>query len=190
MNPFQKLITAFKKDSDFQPFRTLAELENYCEYSANPVGELVLSLFDECDKANLEYSNSICTALQMVNFWQDISIDKNINRCYIPLDILERFDIPLECFTSANIIFPISSNFVNCMDYLMNETQNLFIKGHGLLKHIKNFRLKFELSAIIAGGEMILKKCVLNKAELFTFRPKLNPFDKSLIVFNALRMAL
>ncbi len=190
LNPFQKLITAFKKDSDFQPFTSLAGLYDYCKYSANPVGELVLSLFDECNKPNLEYSDAICTALQMANFWQDISIDKNINRCYIPLDILERFDIPLECFTSANIIFPSTSNFNNCMDYLFAETQSLFSKGRGLIKNLKNSRLKLEIAAVLAGGEMILKKCIANKAELFTFRPKLNTFDKITIVAKALRMVL
>lgn len=190
LNPFQKLITAFKKDSDFEPFAKISDLFDYCKYSANPVGEIVLGLFGECDKNNLDKSDAICTALQMVNFWQDISIDKNINRCYIPTDILERFDIPLECFTSANIIFPNSSYFNNCMDYLFQETRSLFTKGRGLIKNLNSFRLKLEIATVISGGEMILKKCTTHKSELFTFRPRLNLIDKALIMVNALRLTL
>ncbi|MEI6090337.1 MAG: squalene synthase HpnC [bacterium] len=190
LNPFQKLITAFKKDSDFKPFIDMRDLLNYCTYSANPVGELVLGLFSESNKSNLEYSDAICTALQMANFWQDISIDKNINRCYIPVEILAHFDIPLECFTSANIIFPNTSSFNNCMDYLFQETRSLFTKGRGLIKNLNNFRLKMEIAAVISGGEMILKKSITHKSELFTFRPRLNIIDKALIMVNALRLTL
>jgi squalene synthase HpnC len=186
LNPFQKLITAFKKDSDFHPFASMSELLDYCKFSANPVGEIVLGLFGECNKINLEYSDSICTALQLANFWQDISIDKNINRCYIPLDILEKYDISEECFTSANIIFPNTSNFTNCMDYLFEETRVLFDNGKKLIKNLQNFRLRLEIAAVISGGEMILKKCMDNKSELFTLRPRLNIIDKILIMVNAL----
>lgn len=188
INPFQKLVKAFKKDSDFQPFATLTELYDYCKNSANPIGELVLALFGECDKTNLEYSDAVCTGLQMINFWQDISIDKNINRCYIPIDVLNKFDIPLECFTSANIIFPNTSNFTNCMDYLFEETQLLFNDGKKLIKNLKAFRLRLEIAAVISGGERILKKCIANKSELFTFRPRLNSIDKIIIMINAFRM--
>ena len=92
-DPPAKLIEAFKKDVEFTQPDDWDDLMDYCDKSANPVGELVLRIFDNYNETTKIYSDKICTGLQLVNFWQDLSRDISKKRYYIPKKILEKYGI-------------------------------------------------------------------------------------------------
>ncbi|MBK9249876.1 MAG: squalene/phytoene synthase family protein [Ignavibacteria bacterium] len=96
IEPFQNLLTAFKQDVRFQQPVTMHDNISYCQYSANPIGELVLRIFGLWNTKTAPLSNSICTGLQLANFWQDISRDKHNGRIYIPQRILSDYEFDLK----------------------------------------------------------------------------------------------
>jgi squalene synthase HpnC len=88
-----RLLVAFRYDAAFRPFSTWAELFWYCHHSANPIGEALLWLHRSCSPKALCASNALCTALQLLNFWQDLSLDLPCGRLYLPLELLERLEL-------------------------------------------------------------------------------------------------
>lgn len=158
--PFKKLITAFKMDVYFTEPKNTNDLMEYCSYSANPVGELILRLFNEYNEENAKKSDSITSALQLINFWQDLSIDIKNGRRYIPegLKLIELFD-----FT----------------DKLLNF-------GKNLPNSIKNSRLRFELKLIINAGLKINENNKKMHQLLFEKRPVLRKIDYIWIIYNSL----
>jgi phytoene/squalene synthetase len=108
--------------------------------------------YDEVKNERLfTFSDNICTGLQLANFWQDVSRDLKINRIYIPKDTMSTFK-----YSYDELYLKIENdNFKRMMTYLVDETQELFRKGRGLPDNLKG-RLKYELRAIIYGGEKIL----------------------------------
>ena len=91
IDPFRKLLQAFRTDVEFRPFETFEELRSYCRCSADPVGHLILSLFGYRDPHRRHLADQICTGLQLANFWQDLSVDAAKGRLYVPREDLERF---------------------------------------------------------------------------------------------------
>ena len=91
--PFHDLLDAFSQDVTKERYASFAEVMDYCRRSADPVGRLMLHLYDMCDAANVTSSDSICSALQLVNFWQDVEVDFRKNRIYLPQDEMERFGV-------------------------------------------------------------------------------------------------
>src|SRR5215475_2755023 len=96
MEPFDDLIKAFEQDQTVTRYRNFEELFQYCRYSANPVGRLVLGLCGYRDAERQALSDATCTALQLANHWQDVTVDLLKDRVYLPLDLLERHGYPLE----------------------------------------------------------------------------------------------
>src|ERR1035441_3675805 len=94
--PFADLIDAFVQDQTVTRYRNWEELFGYCRNSANPVGRLVLYLCGYADSERQRLSDATCTALQLANFWQDVTIDLLKDRVYIPLEVLERHGYPVE----------------------------------------------------------------------------------------------
>ncbi len=95
-DPFADLITAFEQDQRVTRYQNFDELFDYCRYSANPVGRLVLGLCGYQDAARYALSDATCTALQLANFWQDVTVDLKKDRVYLPLDLLEKNGYPVE----------------------------------------------------------------------------------------------
>src|SRR5215469_1959143 len=93
--PFSNLIDAFVQDQKVTRYRNWEELFGYCRCSANPVGRLVLYLCGYSDAAHQKLSDATCTALQLANFWQDVTVDLLKDRIYIPLDVMERHGYPV-----------------------------------------------------------------------------------------------
>jgi len=179
--PFVKLTIAFKKDLNFSQPESIEELLDYCEYSANPVGELVLRLFDENLEATKVYSDCVCTGLQLVNFLQDVSVDIEIGRIYIPKSLIP--NISIDNFTKDENKFVL----INSLKELYLLTDNLFKEGEKILKLVNSKRLRFELAMIISGGTIILEKVVRLKENILFHRPKLNSNDKIKIIWNAIK---
>jgi squalene synthase HpnC len=166
------LLQAFLLDLDKNRFSSLQSLEEYCRYSAHPVGRLVLWIFGYRSEKVMLYSDRITSALQLTNFWQDISVDLKKDKIYIPTDFLEKFSI-----SEREILEQKSTdNFSAMMKILISETEQMYLEGLQILHSVEG-RLKRELQFTIAGGQKILEKTRNNRNRLLTYRPKLNKFD-------------
>jgi phytoene/squalene synthetase len=156
LHPFYNLLSAFKNDVEFQRPDTWDEVYNYCSLSANPVGELVLRISGESSSTAISLSNNICTALQIINFVQDTSIDRSRGRTTYPGTAMEAIQIASE----------------------------LFRKGVGVVDYVDSWRLKLELMFIIAGGIYITQLCKRDTHRLSSYRPTIKPSDYLRIVFR------
>jgi len=173
IEPFLRLITAFKMDVNFEQPDNWDALEYYCFHSANPVGELVLRIFGEYNEKTITFSNQICTGLQLVNFWQDLSIDLKKGRIYIPKSILENY----KCDVSKIFEEEYKEKVNLVLKDILERTNDYFLDGWKLIWLLTNNRLKFEINAIIYGGVKVLKKEFRLGYNLLFKRPKLNFFD-------------
>ncbi len=169
---FTDLIYAFKQDVGKHRYSNFAEVQNYCNHSANPVGRLILELFNIRNAEAVIYSDKICTALQLTNFYQDTKIDFNKGRIYIPQDEMEKFGVTEKMFEfSENNL-----NFQKLMKYNVDRARLLFTEGKTLLKYLKG-RLKIEIGWTIKGGEEVLNKIERSNFDVLNLRPSLNKFD-------------
>ena len=169
---FYDLLKAFKQDVVKKRYDDFDELLFYCKHSANPIGRLILELFDIRSKEAFDHSGKICTALQLTNFYQDIEIDYEKGRIYFARDELKQFEV-------AENMFAKKENNVNLKMLLrhnIDRTQKMFVDGKNLLMFL-NGRLKFEIKWTILGGEAILEKIRKNDYEIFNARPKLTKSD-------------
>jgi squalene synthase HpnC len=169
---FYRLLDAFSQDAIKKRYATKEELLKYCENSANPVGRIILEFFNFRDKKIFELSDKICTALQLTNFWQDVSLDLQKGRIYIPQETFEKFNY------SEDLLFQrqFSEEFQQLMKYEINFTEKLFYEGKGILNRL-HFRLKAEINATILGGLAILKKIEKNNFNVLNYRVKLTKKD-------------
>jgi len=178
---FFKLLSAFKQDVTKKRYNDFSELQNYCDNSANPVGRIILELHGIFDNQANQYSDSICTALQLTNFYQDVSVDIQKNRIYIPKNELENFNVVEDDF----LLKDINSNFKSLMLYQVERAEGLFSDGSKLLIKLP-WRLKRQIDLTIKGGEAILKKIRNKNFDVLNFRPTLskNDFMKILLGIN------
>ncbi len=166
------LLTAFLLDLDKNRFTSISELESYCRFSANPVGRLVLWLFGYHSEDLMIYADQITTALQLTNFWQDISIDLKKDRIYIPTDLIEKYNL-----SEKDILMQQSSpDFGKMMGELIQQTAGYYEKGLPLTERISG-RLKWELKFTLAGGKEILRKTEKYRQDLLIWRPALTRWD-------------
>ena len=173
---FRNLLIAFRQDSVKQRYKEFDELLEYSKYSANPIGHLVLYVFGytpEKNKICFKYSDKICTALQLTNFWQDVSVDLKISRVYIPESFMKINNYSDQMLTD-NIE---NENFKKIMKTLTDKTRTLFDEGKEITNCVKG-RLRLELRATIAGGMEILNKIEKINYNVLTRRVKINNFDK------------
>lgn len=184
--PLQKLLIAFKMDSDFIHPESYDDILDYCSYSANPVGELVLRIFDLYNDTTAPLSDSICTGLQLANFWQDISVDINKNRIYLPKNKLAEYQIPLSDIQNQKI----NDNFGICLKDIYDYTDNFFILGNSLVTYLKYYRLKLEIATTIEGGRRILEKTRKMGTDILYNRPVLEKRDYFMIIIRALNKLL
>ncbi|MCK5742465.1 MAG: squalene/phytoene synthase family protein, partial [Chlorobi bacterium] len=177
----EKLLTAFKRDINFTQARSMDDHLDYCTYSANPVGELVLRIHGAYNSETAVLSDKICTGLQLVNFWQDLSRDIKIGRHFIPKDFMSKFELTKEnLFDEKN-----STKLKLCLNELYDYSESLFDEGRELIPHLPGFRLKKEIGVTIEGGMRILNKSRSLGSEIIYMRPKLNGIDIASILFRA-----
>jgi len=176
-------ITAFKMDLVNKRHRKTSDLLTYCRYSANPVGRIVLHLFEYKDPELHRLSDFICTALQLTNFWQDIAIDLEKDRIYIPLEDMERFGYTISELKSHLV----NSAFKDLLASEIEFTRGLFKEGAPLCRRVGK-GLSLELKAVWSGGMKILEKIEKNGYDVFNKRPVVTTFDKVKIISRALTM--
>ncbi len=180
-NLFFDLLTAFKMDTKTKRYANFDDVLNYCHYSANPVGRLLLHLHKQNTAENLQNSDAICTALQLINFYQDIHQDiQENNRIYIPTNELAQFNITEQHFSEQiNDI-----NMQRLMQFQTERAEKLMLSGTMLGQQLAGL-FGLEIRMIIQGGLAITYK--LQKISNVFDRPRLTSRDKFVMLWHALR---
>lgn len=185
---FSDLITAFEQDISIKRYSNDRDLFNYCKKSANPVGRIMLRLFNDDSPENIINSDAICTGLQLTNFWQDIAIDWLKNRVYIPKDKLDLYQIP-ESYIQSNVArsnpMPFNQNWYSLMQSQVQQARELLISGQDLGRQIPG-RIGLELRMVIQGGLRILEKLDNVKYDVFYNRPVIKKSDWLTIFFRSI----
>ena len=179
---FRDLLSAFRQDVVNERYRDFDELLDYCRRSANPVGRLILRIFGYHDSRLDNLSDCICTALQLANFWQDVSVDLDKNRIYIPQSDLAQFGISENDLRERRF----SSSFASLLKLEIDRTRDLFRKGIDLPEMVAG-RLKYELRLTWHGGMRILERIEEIGYNTLTRRPVITSRDKIALAARALR---
>lgn len=172
LQPMHDLLDAFSQDVVKKRYANYDELLDYCRRSANPVGTLLLHLYEEATSVNLAYSDAICSALQLINFWQDVSKDIAIGRIYLPQDEMARFGVTEEQIAQARS----DDAWRALMKFQIERARALMLYGKPL-GTILTGRIGLEMRMIIQGGLRILDKIEAADYDVFNKRPVLRPFD-------------
>ena len=184
LQPFYDLLSAFKQDVVTTRYTTYDALLDYCTRSAQPVGRLMLALYGADNPQNCRDSDAICSALQLINFWQDIAIDQQKQRIYLPQEDLEHFGVT-ESQIEQGIINP---EWCNLMHFQIAHAQRLMLSGAPLALRLPG-RIGWELRLVIQGGLRILEKIEAVDYDVFKRRPQLNVSDWIRILWRAVWMS-
>ena len=172
MQPLYDLLDAFSQDVVKKRYADFGELLDYCRRSANPVGTLLLHLYEEATPVNIAYSDAICTSLQLINFWQDVAKDYAIGRIYLPLDELAQYGVSEEQIAQGTS----GDAWRRLMQFQVSRARAMMLSG-APLGSILTGRIGLEMRMIIAGGLRILDKLEAADYDMFNRRPVLRPFD-------------
>ena len=185
IEPFRDLLRAFRQDQRVHRYPAWADVLDYCVHSANPVGRLVLYLCDYRDEERQQLSDHICTALQLANFWQDVSRDLEKGRIYIPADVLHAHGLTEEDIVARRF----DERYVRLMKELIARTRKLFSAGAPLTRLLdENLRVDIELFS--RGGLAILKAIETSGYNTLERRPSLTKWTKGRLLAVALASRL
>ncbi|MBI5435982.1 MAG: squalene synthase HpnC [Nitrosomonadales bacterium] len=169
---FHDLLDAFAQDVTKKRYANFDEVLDYCRRSANPVGRLLLHLYEEATPQNMSYSDAICTSLQIINFWQDVKKDFAIGRIYLPQDEMARFGVTEGHIAEGRV----DAAWRELMQFQVRRARAMMLQG-APLGSILSGRIGLEMRLIIAGGLRILDKLENAQFDMFRHRPVLRPFD-------------
>jgi len=174
------LISAFEQDVRLASYETFDDVLDYCRLSANPVGRLLLHLFDRREESLMSRSDAICTALQLANFWQDVAVDLDKGRCYIPRQDMARFQVSAQDLARR----AVTPAFVELMRFQVGRTRAMFAEGSTLPAEVGG-RLGVELKLVVLGGQRVLELIEKAGFDIFTRRPKLTAHDWGRLLVRA-----
>lgn len=179
---FTDLLDAFTQDVYKKRYENFDEILEYCGKSANPVGRLLLHLYDADSPRNREFSDRICSSLQLINFLQDIQIDFGMGRIYLAADEMLRYgikesDIASEC---------AGESWAKFMLFQVERAKTMMLEGVPLASELKG-RIALEMKLIILGGLRILEKIEHAQGDIFRRRPKLGRLDWMLILLRVIK---
>jgi len=178
---FADLLDAFSQDVTKKRYANFPELLDYCRRSANPVGRLLLHLFKRTSDSNCRHSDAICSALQLVNFWQDVHIDYvKDGRIYLPQDEMARHGVTEQHISAKACDEPWQA----LMKFQVDRARNLMLSGADLGKSLPG-RLGLEIRTTIQGGLRILEKIERARYDVFRRRPRLRAYDWPLLLIRA-----
>ena len=183
LQPFYDLLSAFRQDVTVIRYAHFAQLLDYCRRSANPVGFLMLSLYGAADAANVRDSSAICSALQLINFLQDVAIDRKKGRIYLPLDDLARFGVD----PARLDLWQPDAPWRALMAFEVARARALLLSGAPLALRLPG-RIGWELRLVVQGGLRILEAIERVDYDVFARRPKLGARDWALLAWRALWM--
>jgi len=179
--PFADLIRAFIQDQTVKRYRSYEEVFEYCRYSANPVGRLVLHLCGYRDGERQRLSDATCTSLQLANFWQDVAVDLEKERVYIPLEALERHGCPLADVLARRA----TPAFRAVMKELVEVARGRFLEGLPLARMVDR-RLGVDIELFSRGGLRILEKIEQQDYDVLGRRPAISRSERAWLLLGAL----
>ncbi|MDH7515386.1 MAG: squalene synthase HpnC [Bacteroidota bacterium] len=181
---FRALLDAFRQDASGYFYETFEEVLDYCRRSAVPVGRILLALFGCTDERAYPPSDALCTGLQLVNFWQDIAIDTQRGRCYVPDEDKRAFGCMDDDFRRV----PETEAFRELMRFEVERTWEFFRRARPLFPLVSN-RFRLELRAVWEGGSRILDKIRGCGYTVISNRPKITIRDAVFILARTLAHA-
>jgi len=176
------LLSAFRQDTVKNRYETWEEVIDYCRRSANPVGRLVLLVFGYRDPELPVLSDAICTALQLANHWQDVAIDLQKDRIYVPRELMKRFGVGQWTLNAGDV----DEGFRALMGELLVRTRVLFAEGRPLCDRVGR-DLRFEMRLTWLGGSRILDRIEAVGYDVFRRRPRHGVLDALRIAWRAWR---
>lgn len=177
---FSDLLTAFRQDQTVTRFETFKDVLGYCRYSANPVGHLVLYLCGYRDAERQQLSEYTCTALQLANFWQDVSVDYDKGRIYLPLEDLRRFNVSEDDIARQQN----TPAFCSMMKYEVERAHEWFRNGLPLVGKVDR-ELAIDLDLFTRGGQEILNAVAKQGYAVLGNRPAISKPRKLALVARA-----
>jgi squalene synthase HpnC len=183
--PFEDLLSAFEQDQRVRQYDTFDQLRDYCRRSADPVGRLVLYLCRQHHEPNLGWSDSICTGLQLANFWQDVSRDFDIGRVYLPREDRAQFgyhddDLQARSTTPA---------FLELMRFEVNRARDFLRAGLPLVEHLPG-RLQVDIDLFARGGLKILERIETICYRVWDRRPVVTKGDAARLLLACMGRAV
>lgn len=191
------LVSAFEQDvrhtASGHRYADTAELLDYCRLSANPVGRLLLHLYGVHDAASLQQSDQICSALQLINFWQDISVDLPRGRVYLPSNSLQRHGVEIKDFLNPSVLPSSTASRAQTraqqalVAELCAHARDLMQAGAPLPRRVPGLA-GWELRLVVQGGLRILDAIAAAEHRSWQTRPKLGKTDVPRLLWRALWM--
>ena len=179
--PFLDLLIAFEQDQRMKRYDTFDQLLGYCRNSANPVGRLVLYLFECFDGERAALSDEVCTGLQLANFWQDVARDFAIGRVYLPAEDRARFG-----YTDADLESQrCTPQFRELMRFEVDRARGYFDRGAKLLPLLPS-EARTDVDLFIRGGRAILNAIEESDYDVWTCRPEVSKWAKGKLLLGAL----
>ncbi|MBK9674669.1 MAG: squalene synthase HpnC [Betaproteobacteria bacterium] len=179
--PFRDLLSAFRQDVTTTRYADFAQLQDYCRRSANPIGRLLLHLYDAHTPAQVAWSDAICTALQLVNFWQDVAADWQRGRVYLPQEDLAHFRVAESDIASGRL----GPEWRALMEFEVTRARRLLESGRPLTRAL-GWRQGLELAGVLAGGHRILDGIAATGGDVFRRRPQIGAFGWIAVAREAL----
>ena len=177
---FRDLLSAFIQDVTKSRYADFGEVMDYCRRSANPVGRLLLHLYQATEARNLACSDAICSSLQLINFLQDVEIDFRKNRIYLPKDEMAEYGV-----TETQIAGRTNgAEWQALMMFQIERARSMLLAGAPLARQLPG-RVGLELRMIVMGGTRILDKLRASRGDVFRRRPVLQPYDWLAMVFRS-----
>jgi len=177
---FSDLLTAFRQDQTVTRYETFDDLLGYCHYSANPVGHLVLYLCGYRDPERQQLSDFTCTALQLANFWQDVSVDYDKGRIYLPLESLRKFQVTETDIANKNN----SPQFREMMRFEVDRARDWFNRGLPLIGNVSR-ELAIDIELFSRGGQEILNAIERQDYAILGRRPAISKSRKLALLARA-----
>ena len=177
---FSDLLIAFRQDQTVARYETFDDLLGYCHYSANPVGHLVLYLCGYNDAERQQLSDYTCTALQLANFWQDVAVDYQKGRIYLPLEDLRRFNVTGDDIAQRRA----TPEFLSLMKFEVERARDWFQRGLPLVQRV-NRELAIDIELFSRGGQEILNAIERQDYDVLRQRPVISKSRKLLLVARA-----
>ena len=179
--PFADLLVAFRQDQTVTRFATMDDVLAYCRYSANPVGRLVLYACGYRDAERFTLSDHTCSALQLANFWQDVSVDYQKGRVYLPLADMQRFGVDEAMIANRNF----TPQFHELMRYEVDYARQMFAQGMPLIGMVDR-ELALDLNLFSGGGLAILSAIGQQGYDVLRARPVISKTRKAALLLRAL----
>ena len=182
--PFADLLTAFRQDQTVTRYATMEDVLGYCKYSANPVGRLVLYATGEAEidrEEKFRLSDKTCTALQLANFWQDVTVDQLKDRVYLPLDLLAKHNYSVDELFAHQF----DERFRGIMREAVDRARGLFLTGLPLAGKV-NRRLAVDLELFSRGGMKVLDKIEQQNYDVLSRRPKISKVERAGLLIGTL----